>query len=535
MLFDPAAEALFRRFEMEVLDVHHRTLPLWARPRGTALYAILSAFDARMPLILGTTETVAARHRAAVRFKDVEEGLSYAVRWLHEASPTVAVVPTDDQAILGEADEFLVHAADYATLVEHHVRYGRGLLGLEVDAEARTVRFRFRADLPFEYAFLGMIENIEYSARRAGRIGREIREVAAEAIALLQGISYHHDRRRLVIDDLSVLNRPQVRSFLQALLSAAETMIPEKSDLGGFTMGQFRAFWDALVRWSFACLILYLETPAHGMGSNGPIPTQVIPRETFAAAMMLLSGLALQVVEAIVGCLRYDGSSPRSDVYLTPLFSDEASVAWSPLVILRSRSERNLLKLMAREKTLKAVADNLIGGRERGLLNQFGSHLAGHGYAYKLTTELSHRGEAGELDMLAYNTRSPEELLLVEAKSILAADEINEVDAATTELVRAQGQLRRTIEILGRMPTHQKAGLFKFVRWENVTHYYGMVLTPDTHPNERYDHSEIPAISLDALCNRLTRSDFRRPRMIWEACRARRWFSGRLQPTEATM
>ena len=101
--------------------------------------------------------------------------------------------------------------------------------------------------------------------------------------------------------------------------------------------------------------------------------------------------------------------------------------------------------------------------------------------------------------MLAYNTRSPEELLLVEAKSILAADEINEVDAATTELVRAQGQLRRTIEILGRMPTHQKAGLFKFVRWENVTHYYGMVLTPDTHPNERYDHSEIPAISLDAL------------------------------------
>ena len=148
LLFDPAAEALFRRFEMEVLDVHHRTLPLWARPRGTALYAILSAFDARMPLILGTTETVAARHRAAVRFKDVEEGLSYAVRWLHEGSPTVAVVPTDDQAILGEADEFLVHAADYATLVEHHVRYGRGLLGLEVDAEARTVRFRFRAGPP---------------------------------------------------------------------------------------------------------------------------------------------------------------------------------------------------------------------------------------------------------------------------------------------------------------------------------------------------------------------------------------------------
>src|SRR5260370_33185551 len=103
-------------------------------------------------------------------------------------------------------------------------------------------------------------------------------------------------------------------------------------------------------------------------------------------------------------------------------------------------------------RPLKRTADNLIGDRDRSLLNGLGQLLARHGYAYKLMTRLSHGGEDGELDLLAYNAGTPEEVLLVEAKALLAADEIAETNTATDALIRAQGQLWRAAGILHRVP-----------------------------------------------------------------------------------
>ena len=486
-----APDALLRRFEKETLDIYHRSLPIWKRPSGQSLYATLAAFDARTPPFFGEATSEAARHRDAVRFKDVEEGLSYAVRWLHDGSPFLAVEPTDDGEVLAEADGFLDHATDYNALADHHVRYSRKLIDIDVDPDTRTVRFRARPDLPFDLSLLGMIENVEDSQRRVNRASRANRAVAAEAIMLIRGIGHHLERGRLVIDDIAALNRDEVISYILPLLSEAELTIPTGSDLGGFTMGEFRTFWNALVRWSFACFFLALDSARQGRGASF-VPTQVVSQEVFKNKIGLLSGLTPQTVESIVDRLRYDGSLAKPDVFLTPLFCAGGYVAWSPTVIIKSKSERNLLKQMARSKVLKKIADNLIGERERSLSNGFGQLLSRHGYAYKLMTELTHDDEDGELDLLAYHPGAPEEILLVEAKAVLAADEIGEGEAATFELIRAQGQLRRAADILNRMSFQQKSRLFKFVRWECVRTFYGLVLTPDTHPNERYDHSQIP-------------------------------------------
>jgi hypothetical protein len=451
----PSTEELLRRYEAEILDVHHRSLALWPRPRPVSLYAMLSAFDSWAPLVHGVHATEATRHITAVKFKDVEEGLSHAMRWLYDGASSLNIEPTDDRDILAEAGEFLDHAADYATLAEHHVRYSQGLLTVEVNSAGKIVRFKTRSDRSFDLALLGLVEGVEDSNRRSGRLRRASRSAVAETNMLIRGIGHHLDRGRLVIDDFDVLSRPEVKDYIQSCLSEAEMTIPAESDLSGFSLSQFRAFWLALVRWSFACFILALAFAERVLGGHFT-STQVVARDDFEGKISLLSGLTPKIVSTIVDRLRYDGSSPKPDVFLMPLFCGDVSVAWSPLLIIRSRSERNLLKLMARTKALKSTADNLIGDRERSLLNGLGQLLARHGYAYKLMTRLSHGGNDGELDLLAYNAGTPEEVLLIEAKALLAADEIAETKAATDELIRAQGQLRRAEGILSRMPMQQK-------------------------------------------------------------------------------
>ena len=43
---------ILTRYEAETLDPHHKTLSLWTKPRGEAVFATLAAFD-----LLGTAWT----------------------------------------------------------------------------------------------------------------------------------------------------------------------------------------------------------------------------------------------------------------------------------------------------------------------------------------------------------------------------------------------------------------------------------------------------------------------------------------------
>jgi hypothetical protein len=182
-----------------------------------------------------------------------------------------------------------------------------------------------------------------------------------------------------------------------------------------------------------------------------------------------------------------------------------------------------MLRLLAR--TGKEAA-TIIGEREKPMIVEFGNHLAKQGgYAYKARTDLSYGGKKGELDLLAYNWKVADEVLLVEFKAVLGVDEIGEVKSVTKELQDAQEQLRNVEAILRSMPDSEKAVLYKFVKWDRVKHYFKLVVTYDSEPNEHYDHSEIPAIAFLTMLARLREKDYRSPRKLVEVCRNRKWAS----------
>ncbi len=198
--------------------------------------------------------------------------------------------------------------------------------------------------------------------------------------------------------------------------------------------------------------------------------------------MQTLSGLPSDCVEAITLRLTYDDRTEWPEVFQQPLFCGPKTVAWSVSVPQSSKYLRNMLKLMSRTKALGKQAATLIGSREGAMLRELGDEFSHKGRcAFKLNTPIQDGDKQGEIDLLMYNCKLPEELLVIEGKAVLGVDEINEVDAATKEMQRAQQQLRKAIDILKFLPNDEKAKLFRFVNWSMVKDIYGVVVAADVY------------------------------------------------------
>ncbi|QDT91112.1 hypothetical protein Pan161_27670 [Gimesia algae] len=55
---------------------------------------------------------------------------------------------------------------------------------------------------------------------------------------------------------------------------------------------------------------------------------------------------------------------------------------------------------------------------------------------------------------------------------------------------------------------------------------FGVVISADAEPNDKYDHSIHPGISLQTVISRLQDSDYSSPQRFWQECKDRIWMAG---------
>lgn len=446
MSADKAAEKVFRNFEREVLDKHHQTLALWSRKRSTAVYAALAQFDSLvslslyLPLEMGGVGTMQY-------LKNFEEGLSEALRWLHKGEPQIDVTPTDDPKIINEAGEFCLFAGKYVHIADFHKMYGRGQVEIEVDETLRRVRFVTPKGRPPAASLFGMAEQ-SYRLGKLPVVSNPASkdELGKEIFKLLNEIDFRYEGGHIALPDISVVNDPLINEQMEWSMPKEPLPLSEGEALLGFSVGEFETFFSALRRWSFCCTFGFLHSiTQRGKQQWECAPTQCVERSEFLESMRTLTELPNATLEAIVQRLTYDLSATWPDVYQQPLFCGAKTIAWSSSVVLNSKQMRNMLKLMSRTKSLQNHAANLIGGREGKMLWELGNLFSRRGRAaYKLTSAIVHGEKKGEVDILMYNRKFPEELLIVEGKAVLGVDEINEVDAATTELQGDKNSLKKS-------------------------------------------------------------------------------------------
>jgi hypothetical protein len=511
-----------RRFEAD-LDTHHETLALWNQPRDIALAAVLSAFDISIAL---RTDPIGDSLDGAATMqhtKYLDEGFVFAMRWLF---PTGSTIPDPSRTLsansVQQAITFLRHASTYALLFDFHTMYSRDLATAIVDESSRHVRFEVaqtRTNRWFGFAECRAYEVSETLARTP-----EV-DAAISAVSMrMHEMRYRTTSTGIAYDSYNFLDWDDVRR-LAASTTVDETLALEAGeDLGGFTVGEFREFWVTLRGWGFTTIGLYGALRQRGVPEPSCVSTQSLHRDTFIDVIHTKSGLALRVVEQIVARLSYgQPTNAQPDIFLQPLIVGER-ITFSPLLIELSKYERNMLKLMAAMPTLKDIAANLIGSRERRLSETLGLLLAKRGsFDFQCNQSICVDDRRSEIDLLAWNQTSPNELLLVESKAILEPDEVAQVDEAGKKIAEAQQQINEAADILMAMPIEQRRQIFRFVDWSAVTTIRKVVLTASTLPDVGYDEESVPVITLRAAQASMRHRHFRTPSSFWSACRDKQW------------
>lgn len=419
---------------------------------------------------------------------------------------------------------FLEHAWHYGVLSDCHVGYNRGLFTIEVDRPVRRVRFVPVTGPGSTPAQVGFIEDYPHVVQE--QVQRINPETGRAFLDVIRGIPHHFEQGRVVVDDTAPLKGPTVNAALGAIGLPHDIQLDDSADLGGVSADEHRRFRMALRAWSSAALVLHFDAVRSGVKPDECVPVQLVPEQAFVAGMADIAGLPVTQVGLLLERLTFGAWGQKNpDIFLQPLVRGPSRVAWSPNVVLLSNADRNMLKLMARgPKRFKDMADNLIGGREHVTAHPFGELLKQeHGFQYKTGIVLP--DGRGEIDLIAFHTRYPDEVLLIEVKGVLDVDEVNEMHQATQEMVGGQDQLRRVIGLLDGMTSDEKRRLWSQPRWEGVTNYYGVVLTPNSQPNPSYDHREFPAVTLETVFRRLRPRHFRSPHSFWKASVSKPWLA----------
>ena len=512
------AEQYMREVESQVLDPFHRSLPIWSREPATALLATLNAFDG-MTVVMAMTQSSLGSVGVWQYFHAISEGLPIAIRWLLPRFDTKMQIARVSNEVVEEAGRLLAHAADYAQLEIMHIAFGKGRFVVSADAKERRIRFMRSVQ---EKSYLHFADLISPNQRMLNRDNpsEPLRFVTTRANRAKVDLADGRINYSSIIDELDE----------RLLTACSELQPPEIIDLlpndnmGSFLYEDFQRYWKVLRAWGEFAVRIYLRLWQEGVAQSECMPTQILPEKDFIVCMAIVTGLNPHTIQNITDFLTLDITKKRADVFFQPLIKLNGHYAWSALLVTLSRQPRNALKLLCRTKSTQDLGATLNGSRERRMLVRFGVRLQkmGH-YSYKINIPLSDGVIQTELDLLAYTSTAPTEVLLVQGKTVIAADEQNEIDAATKEMIVGSKQIEDAERVLRALSNEQKRSLYKFVNWEIVKDYYGLVITPDSEPDGQYDPSKNPAISLVSLENRVGLRKFRSPRILCHTCRDRNW------------
>jgi hypothetical protein len=524
MPLDANSEKLFRDFEVNVLDVHHQTLPLWQRPKPQALLSLLAQFDCNA--ILSLLMPGGAPVMGAVQvFKSGEEALTQAIKWFHDGT-AIDVTAVIDQKAVDEAGRFSHFAGTYVDIADFHKMYGQKQVDVSVDEVARTVTFSSSPGNPGRTPLSGMAEQTHRMASLPTfKDPGSIEHIQKAAFQVLDAAAFHTVDGRVVLDDLSIVNDPAIVELLDVVFPKEAVLLDGNSDLVGFSLSEFTTYFEAIRRWSLCATFIFMQQVTNGKKQQWEcVPTQVVTVDHFRDTMVAITGLTPEKVNAVSQRLTFDARTNGPDLFQQPLLIGPSLVAWSTMVVLNSRYIRNMLKLMSRTAATRDHTATLIGSQEPKMLLEVGQLLSRKGGTqFKLTTTIKVGNEEAEIDLLGFNTKFPEEVLVLEGKAVLGVDEIGEVASATKEMQKGQKQLARSIDLLQKLSLEERQATFKFVQWKNVKIIKGVVVALDAEPNDLYDHSTYPGISLQAIKARLRENHFSSPVKFWTACRDRKW------------
>lgn len=278
------------------------------------------------------------------------------------------------------------------------------------------------------------------------------------------------------------------------LRQQAPRELPASVQLPGFSLGDGHKMWDVIHGHAWVALLLLRA------------------RQDMAATLLcplrdvLIAELAAETdsasAEAFIDFLTFD-EARHPDPALAPLIQSDGRIAFTPTLIINSRFERNLLKLLALRHDLYGPVGDLRGKEGAKQVGNLMRSIAGVDVAERVSVKRAH-GQAGDFDVVAVDPKSRRGLIC-EVKWPAPPDSILEISKAEDEIIKGQEQLSG----LKREIAAGTAVVEVPVGWrplEEIDWTYGVVCKGQTPCTDRLLNHEIHATSWEVLWHRPSRT-----------------------------
>lgn len=514
-----ANEHDFRQWERDVLDIHHNTLQLWGISPSLAVYGLLAIHDCLLLCEYYAASVTGGKateipNRFALTLKRSENGLAQGLRWLVPELHDNPVTSTDDMGLIEAAHQFMAFAQNYIDIADFHRMYSQGIAKIDVDVATKTVTFTAVPTHGAATPATSMINSLQLGMRRLSTLNSNPN--------IWNRLSSHLSNTRTAASSgRIILTHPQF-DLTPEMVDLAIQIMPHDlreldgtTQLPGFELATFDRVWAAMWCWSLAASNAYMQRCHSGIQQHTGMPTQICPRHQFIDALSRATGTLPNVVDAIVQRLTFGTGIKEPDVILQPLICTGDVVAWSPRIIMSSKSRRNLLKVFARSSAIDSnLVATAIAPLGEAMARRLEAKLKKYGYITAVSREIRDADLMGEVDVVGWRSNSPNQLLLIECKGMIPPDEINEVSTVAKEAKRASEQLDRCERILsGKGIASLPRQFAQFVSSQD-RRFAKMIVFYEGTPDNSYSHSRIPAIDLRSFLDNFRSRDFNDPESL---------------------
>jgi hypothetical protein len=295
-------ETRIREIEKNVLDKHHEAQPLLKHVIEVAVYNMLLAYGHTIRVLAGDKFSSIDYDSKRLHVSLFLKGLEWSLRSISRHCPRSDTEGIDWLYLDQEAVDLLGWGRQFAELVNAHTAWSRGEMRAAIDESLKHIRF----DLDAGFDPTSVIFQWESDGFVSDDFEKSIPSGIFDDV-------YRRWCRYVTPEDLAL--SPTVADFLTGaqkgdLLDWASSLLwPElsaKTDLDGFTLGQFRQFYASL----FAeCECMYrIEEDSLKEASTGDVEPALLKATPTDLASFIanISRLEFKTVFAIIEMLTFD-------------------------------------------------------------------------------------------------------------------------------------------------------------------------------------------------------------------------------------
>lgn len=220
---------------------------------------------------------------------------------------------------------------------------------------------------------------------------------------------------------------------------------PQEWDLGGYTLGEFKKLWFALLVRCQIHSLLCFKSDNESLGLESAVLVRT--RTAWANELSRLSGINYHSVQLILDDLIYDPmlykqGSKQPDVTHQPLFClGDDMIAPSNWLVIFSNAERNLWDLLnIKRPNLHSLLRNQ---KENQWVHEWKTKAPKLGLIAKGPIKFNSDGVEGDIDLVLID-KDRQFIMLCQLKWVQAPDRIKEIYYATKELDQGIQQAKKS-------------------------------------------------------------------------------------------